>query len=226
MGDANQIAVDNMKVCSKCKIEKNDTEFYRDYNVKNGLRFICKKCFNGNSKKYTKKYRNSKKYRDTLKKYHQSDKFKEFRKSKGWIEYRKQYDKEYGKEYEKTEKCRIRRRNYKKSEKYKEYLKLPIIKVANNLRSRLYQAIKRNYKAGSAVRDLGCSIEYLKKHLEKQFQKEMTWDNYGRGGWHIDHKNQLVKFDLTNRNEFLQAVNYTNLQPLWEAENCAKNSHR
>ena len=37
------------------------------------------------------------------------------------------------------------------------------------LRNRLNRAIKGNYKAGSAVSDLGCSIEELKKHLESQF---------------------------------------------------------
>src|SRR5208283_3555102 len=41
--------------------------------------------------------------------------------------------------------------------------------LVGNLRSRLYKAIKNNQKSGSAVRDLGCSIEFLKQHLEAQF---------------------------------------------------------
>lgn len=45
----------------------------------------------------------------------------------------------------------------------------PQYKLACMLRSRLAGAISDNYKAGSAVEDLGCSIEELKQYLEKQF---------------------------------------------------------
>ena len=75
---------------------------------------------------------------------------------------------------------------------------------------------------GSAVRDLGCSVEELKRHLEKQFQPKMNWENYGLYGWHIDHIKPLVNFDLTNREQFLEACHYTNLQPLWAEDNLSK----
>jgi hypothetical protein len=41
----------------------------------------------------------------------------------------------------------------------------------------------------------------------------MTWDNWGKI-WELDHIVPLWKFDLTNREQFLKADNYTNLQPL------------
>ena len=90
------------------------------------------------------------------------------------------------------------------------------------LRTRVNRALKNNQKAGSAVRDLGCSIEELKLHLEKQFQPEMTWENQGQ--WHIDHIIPLCFFDLTNREQFLKACHYTNLQPLWAFDNLVKSS--
>lgn len=92
-------------------------------------------------------------------------------------------------------------------------------KLAAALRSRLGKAIKNNQKVGSAVRDLGCSIEELKKHLETQFQEGMTWDNWTTDGWHIDHADALANFDLTKEIEFKKAVHYTNLQPMWAKEN-------
>ena len=97
-------------------------------------------------------------------------------------------------------------------------------KLAHNLRTRLNQAIKGNFKAGSAVRDLGCSIEEFRKHIESQFKPGMTWDNWGLWGecWHIDHVKPLVSFDLTNKEEFMEACHYSNLQPLWCVENNAK----
>ena len=90
------------------------------------------------------------------------------------------------------------------------------------MRSRLAGAIRTKAKAGSAVKDLGCSIEELKKHLEDQFTEGMTWDNWSPNGWHIDHIKGLASFDLTDSEEFKAAANYKNLQPLWAKDNREK----
>lgn len=50
--------------------------------------------------------------------------------------------------------------------------------LAYIVRCRLNKALKNNFKNGSAVKDLGCTIIQLKEHLEKQFQPNMTWDNH------------------------------------------------
>jgi len=83
-------------------------------------------------------------------------------------------------------------------------------------------AIKKHSKTGSAVRDLGCSIDELKQHLESKFLPGMTWNNYGRFGWHIDHIRPLSQFDLTNPEQLKIACHYTNLQPLWWRDNLSK----
>lgn len=95
-------------------------------------------------------------------------------------------------------------------------------KIARRLRSRLSNALNNNQKAGSAVGDLGCSIEEFKKHLESQFTDGMTWDNYGYWGWHIDHIIPLSTFDLSDPDQFKQACHFTNLQPLWSNDNFKK----
>lgn len=95
-------------------------------------------------------------------------------------------------------------------------------RIRNNLRGRLYQAIKRNYKAGSAISDLGCSIEEFKIYIEKQFKEGMTWDNWSRTGWHIDHITPLDSFDLDKKEEFTVACHYSNLRPLWAKDNLSK----
>ncbi len=98
----------------------------------------------------------------------------------------------------------------------------PRKKIATALRSRLWQAIKTEARSGSAVRDLGCTIPELKTYLESQFRPGMTWENWSRTGWHVDHKKPLASFDLTDRKQLLEAVHFTNLQPLWAVENLAK----
>lgn len=97
-------------------------------------------------------------------------------------------------------------------------------RLSENLRNRIRDALTGRRKSGSAVHDLGCSIEDLKIWLERQFQPGMSWDNYGFYGWHIDHVIPLVTFDLTDRKQFLEACHYTNLQPMWAKNNLSKGS--
>lgn len=95
-------------------------------------------------------------------------------------------------------------------------------RLAIVLRNRIKSAIKKNIKSGSAVKDLGCSIDEFKKYLEKQFQSGMNWTNWSYRGWHIDHKIPLSSFNLSDSEEFSRSVHYTNLQPLWGTENLTK----
>ena len=97
-------------------------------------------------------------------------------------------------------------------------------KLSENLRSRLRRAIKNNQRAGSAVKDLGCTIGELKQYIESLFTGGMTWDNWTNRGWHIDHKIPLDLFDLSDREQFLKACHYTNLQPMWWLENLEKSN--
>lgn len=98
------------------------------------------------------------------------------------------------------------------------------VRLASNLRRRLTHIIKGTVKVGSAVRDLGCSVEELKVYLEGKFTEGMTWDNYGFGNdkWNIDHIEPLSKFDLSNIEQFKQANHFSNLQPLWQQSNFRK----
>ena len=94
-------------------------------------------------------------------------------------------------------------------------------KISQNLRSRLNIAIRNNYKSGSAVKDLGCDITFFKNYIEEQFKYDMTWDNWGTV-WHLDHIKPLSLANLSVREEFLEVVNYTNLQPLYVKDNIIK----
>lgn len=130
------------------------------------------------------------------------------------------------KRYNSSEKKKIASSKYCKTEKYKEYVKgqltKPTVFLARSLRDRVRHILKRGKgkRPGSAVRDLGCSLEFFRGYIEAKFDSPMSWDNYG--GWHLDHIKPLARFDLSNREQFLQAVHYTNYQPLWAADNWKK----
>ena len=92
------------------------------------------------------------------------------------------------------------------------------------LRGRIHEAIKKHSgdKAYKSMELLGCTIEHARDHLESQFTEGMTWDNMGKGGWHIDHIIPCAFFDLTKPSHQKVCFNWQNLQPLWESDNCVK----
>jgi hypothetical protein len=112
-------------------------------------------------------------------------------------------------------------RQYNK--KYKSKTKLTRNeKIKHRLRTRINTALKGRLRIGSPIEELGCSMEQFKKHIEDKFQLGMTWENYGRTGWHIDHILPLAAFDLEDPVQFKEACHYTNLQPLWAVDNIKK----
>ena len=98
-------------------------------------------------------------------------------------------------------------------------------RLSHTLRNRARLAVKNGQRAGSAVRDLGCSVEKFKEYIEAQFHPEMSWDNWGLTGWHLDHIRPLSAFDLTDREQFLEAAHYTNYQPMWAGDNIRKGGY-
>lgn len=69
---------------------------------------------------------------------------------------------------------------------------------------------------------LGCTIEEFRAYLESKFTEGITWDNYGKQGWVIDHIIPCRSFDLTKIEEQKKCFNYKNMQPLWNTDNQKK----
>ena len=184
-------------------------------------------------KVYNKAWRESNKDKIQIEKktYYRKNKDKVKVQQKSWMSLNKEKKKLQSKSYYvlNKDKIKIQKKAYKEANKDKinSYIKNKKktdiqYRLSCNLRVRLNSAINRNFKAGSAVRDLGCSISELKSYLESKFSSGMTWDNWALDGWHIDHIKPLSSFDLTNRQQLLEACHYTNLQPLWATDNLIK----
>jgi hypothetical protein len=201
------------KICTKCQKELPATaEFFHRGVGKYGFRAACKKCLSHYFSRHYQKNR-KKKLEHKCRYYIENqttilEKERQYwEENKSWLNKnrRERYKKDKKKIYEMKKKTIENNLNYR---------------IGKNLRTRLWQALKNNQKKGSAVRDLGCSIEYLRSYLEAKFEKDMSWDNYGE--WHMDHIMPLAHFDLTDRKQLLKACHYTNLQPLWAGENMSK----
>lgn len=219
-GGKTQKIIENLpegyKRCTKCNVVKSHEEYHKHRSTQDGLTSQCKKC-------------RCKHYRE--------DPQTKIRNRKWRIKNSETCQQKF-KEYYYTHKEELNRKNREKA-------KLPENRVIKNkrrndrkkrdisyrleyaLRSRLRSAmksIKNGKRAGSAVRDLGCTLKELKSWLENQFQPGMTWLNWGYGDdkWHVDHIKPLHMFDLTDREQFLEACHYTNLRPLWQKDNLTR----
>jgi hypothetical protein len=96
----------------------------------------------------------------------------------------------------------------------------PQFRLADLLRRRLRFALKGIAKSARTLELLGCPIEDLVKHLESKFQPGMTWANQGE--WHVDHIIPISAFDLSDPEQQRRACHWSNLQPLWAADNIRK----
>ena len=66
-----------MKICSKCKVEKDESEFYKNKSTKSGLHHYCKKCHNKNiQSEKRKEYLKSEKHKKYLRDYMKTEVFK------------------------------------------------------------------------------------------------------------------------------------------------------
>lgn len=151
-------------------------------------------------------------YGKNKEKFHQTAKEYAANHKKQLRAYRKKYNKE-NKNNVRSQKAIYRRERMKSDINFK---------LKCTIRSRLYSACKRrnHYKTGSAVNDLGCSIQIFKWYISTKFTSGMTWENHGE--WHLDHIIPLASFDLTIKEQFLKACHYTNYQPLWAEDNLEK----
>lgn len=96
----------------------------------------------------------------------------------------------------------------------------PNARLANNIRTRIRDALKKFKKSSATEKLIGCTFEYLKEYLQAKFICGMSWDNYGK--WHIDHIIPCKLFDLSIKENQEKCFHYTNLQPLWAIENLKK----
>jgi hypothetical protein len=98
----------------------------------------------------------------------------------------------------------------------------PMFRMASHLRARLCSLLAGKSKQTPTLALVGCSLSFLKGHLEASFDKRMNWDNYG-SYWHVDHIIPLCAFDLSDSKQLSLAMNWQNLQPLEAIANKSKN---
>jgi len=201
-----------MKVCTECKLEKNESEFHKRSASKDGLQHRCKSCVSNMTEmqkearaEYKIKYNreNREKIAQTKKKYYQSNREKILSRQKEYQEENKHKKMERDRQYEK------RRRKAD-----------PVFAMTRRAKSRMQQALERGgfTKSRKTLEALGCSAYEFAIHIERQFLKGMTWEN--RDQWHLDH---IIPISSAKTEEEVYALShFTNIRPMWAKDNKEK----
>ena len=182
-----------MRICTKCKISKNDSEFYSHW--RDGHNRWCKDCCR------EWKLANSEKMKSYREKYNLKKGIKSKPRKLLSLSERQNNKRER------------RRRNFRK-----RWLE-PMFRLNSNISRRIRQSIASGKQNSSWQEVLGFSLNKLKAHLEIQFSEGMSWDNYGE--WHIDHIKPIAFFCFNNitDQDFKDCWALQNLRPLWASEN-------
>ena len=231
-----------MKQCSKCKTEKEDTDFskntikckecYKEYREKNKdkLKDYHKK-YNIENKDYYKEYNKeyNLKNKDKMKDYNKEYKLNNKDKSKEWYLNNKDYYKKY---YEDNkDKIKKNQKEYNKEYRKNRRQTDPIFRLFSIIRVDFNQRLK-SYKIDKTYNYLSDDISEYIKYLEQHpnWNNNFNWDNFGKI-WEVDHivpvyyfKNILEKQEDDNIKEQLLRICWSkeNLQPLWRTTEISK----
>jgi hypothetical protein len=186
------------------------------------IKEFAKKYYNNNPEKFiliSKLYRNNnpEKIKELNKKYYNNN-----------IEFNKKRVSDWVKQNYDSRTNYINNWKSENNEHIKEYKKNRynndlLYKLTHNIRNRVRDFLKlKNITKNNKTFDIiGCSPEFLKEHIEKQFTDGMSWDLMGEH-IHIDH---IIPLSSVNtEDEVYKLCHYTNLQPLWAEDNLKKSN--
>lgn len=218
------------KVCSKCQISKELTEFNNNKASLDGKHTICKECKKISDKNYRKDNIDKIQKRDRMYYENNADKIKE--RSREWYKENASTARELQNQYYKENYAKIKatqaKWNIANSDKIKEYMRQYVqtrsetdvnFRMRLNLRSRFRAYIK----TGDFFEYLGCDIDFFKKWMEFQFgfDPKMTWQNNG-AYWHYDHVIPCASYDLSQEDQIKECFHWSNIRPLEKAVNLRK----
>jgi hypothetical protein len=236
------------KVCSRCGVEKDASEYYANKKYKDGLRPDCKVCGREYKRQWYEK--NLEREKAARKARYAENSERERADSKAWHVANPEKAKEYSRKWrlENPEKNKERlkkwlaenpekslasyKRRRENIEKVRELGRIaaakryssPKGKLSINISSRIFKSLKRGTKGSRHWESLvDFTVDQLKAHLEKLFKPGWTWENYGTV-WQIDHKTPIAVFNYERPEDldFRICWSLKNLQPMDATENRIK----
>lgn len=160
---------------------------------------------------------NKESYLESKREYRKKNRERIVENERRYEEKRRQRDPDRSSRYGRKNRPRLREKDRHR------YKNDPVFCTKKRIRARLQACLRRGMagkKWGATMALTGCTTEQLMAHIESQFTEGMGWHNRSR--WHIDHIVPCASFDLTGEEGQKACFHYTNLRPLWAAENMKK----
>jgi hypothetical protein len=206
-----------MQKCNTCHTHKPVSEFYPNKQRPLGVQCCCKKCTCKRRRDAYKK--NPQKYKDDNRKNYLKHRERRLKSRQQYYQNNKEKVKQCVKRYYQNnkDKCNQKKNEYRRKKHHND----PLYRMKRNI-SRQFSLFMKGTKEQSTWKYVDYTLQELKEHLEAQFTEGMTWDNYGRSGWHIDHIKPKCLFDHTDPVQVKECWSLNNLQPLWATNNLRK----
>ena len=202
----------NTKICSKCGVEKEISNFRKEKRTKIGLQSKCKQC----EKEY--RLKNHEKYNNYMKEYYKNNKEELLQKSKIYREKHKEEKRLQDKKYRQEHRKELNKKQLERKEND------PIYRLKCNVRGMIKNSFRRRgfKKKQKGEKIYGCTVNELIEHLIKTYE-----DNYNENWkWeylkdvHVDHIIPLA--NANTEEEVVKLCHYTNLQLLKAKDNLDK----
>jgi len=191
------------KICGRCKIKKDITNFWKNKCKKDGYQNYCISCMKKTTAADFQKHK-KKRMAKSLE-YQKGDKFKKYHNE--WVKKKYHNNEEHRKQVIRD--CVAYGRRRLDTD--------PHFRMKHRTRSRLRSFLKGHDKSKTTERLIGCTWQTLHEQFESMFEEGMTFENYGQ--WTIDHRIPCAAFTLE---EHCVCWWHKNLQPMWATENGAK----
>lgn len=231
--------VNELKTCSKCNKIKTIAEFGKVKKGKNGLNSQCKECNKDKKAEADRRYRKKHKvelaekkrqYREDNqdkvtayhKEYYKNNKKVIIENNQKWFDKNPDKRRAIQDRYVKTHPDQLKETTRKSFQRRYGTLKG---KLTLTISAGICGSLGSGSKSGRHWETLvNFTVDQLKVHLEKQFRDGMSWDNYGKYGWHIDHKIPISAFNFETPEDidFKKCWCLENLQPLEAKKNISK----
>lgn len=221
-----------MKVCKKCKIEKDESCFSKKSDNSSGLQSACKECWAGHQKRYYRAHRerilkrtsewnkeNPEKACAASLRWNARNREQVRATSRAWKSRNPKRASEIRRAWDvrNPEKVRAGRRA-QEARRYKTDVRFKIMRILRRACRRAFQGAK---KSSRTIELLGMDLKEFRIYIQGQFRPGMTWENHGPV-WHLDHVRPLASFDLLDPEQQKLACRWENLQPLFAEENRRK----
>lgn len=204
------------KTCSKCNETKPVTEFHRRTGSKDGLVNRCKSCASEHGKKWY--CANREHDLESGRVWYELNRERRSQTIKMWGDKNKTRRSDSGKQHYQANKTQIHERMklYRRTRRTVDFVYAALMLARRTIQGSLR---RKGFTKRSKTADLlGCDWATFELHLSSKFADGMSWAN--RSEWHIDHVTPLAT--AQNIEDVERLCHYTNLQPLWAADNLRK----